>query len=548
MDKQQSLKGPEKRKLLITLAAGGLLVILLALVAVRLPWSSYPLPPATRQARPENGLEPQAAALLPGFREDLSKLGNVPQYHIKAEINPQDGNLSGEMNLIYTNTQEGPVSELVFRLYPNAKWVYGGGSLTVTQVTQSGNPVQVHFSEDGTTLRAPLSPVLQPSEATEIDMTFQDQVPAGTAGGYGIFSRTHGVLFLAGWYPVLAVYDHGWQTPDIPVVGDALQADTSLYQVTLTLPKGYELASTGTVVKQETELPTPGIGTSEARASPNPSSVHNKTSQANGNEQVTWQIVSGPVREFALAASKNFKILESQAGQVRLRYFTLPAENPITSPDKGLDMLTRIFQAYQELYGPYPFREFDLVEASINIGGYEFSGMSSVDDALRARDNLADYRYLMAHEVAHQWWYGLVGTPTVTEPWLDEGHATYSAVLYLQHVGEVNSAEALLANWRHDYGERKPGKPPVNSPALEFTNWAEYRKSVYIHGALFLDQLRQELGDEKFFKLEKRFQETYRYQRATTQDYLDMAEEIAGRNLDELYLKWFDLPRTHSKS
>jgi aminopeptidase N len=342
-------------------------------------------------------------------------------------------------------------------------------------------------------------------------LTFNAQVPAQTSQGYGIFNRALGVVALAGWYPVLAVYDGGWLTPPVPLTGDAMMAETSLYEVDLTVPEGYELVSTGTTLERH-----------------------------RSEEGVTWHVVSGPVREFAVAISDRFQVLETQVGEVTLRLYTLPAGETVVTDYGGLAVVTGAFETFVDRFGPYPFLELDVVEAGVPLDGYEFSGMVYVDYGVRTQESLDDYEYVVAHEVAHQWWYGIVGNLTVDESWLDEGLATYAAVLYMEDTYGPAAGESLLGHWRRMEGGRRPQDPPLNSPTLEFSSWGPYHKTVYTQAAFFLAQLREELGEEAFFEFLKRYQRTYRYRIATTWDFLRLAEGVAGSDKSLLFESWFD--------
>jgi len=474
---------------------------------------------ATLAAAPEPAasdayLARQAAALRPAFRADLEALADAPRYTIEASVDPELGSVAGLMQLDYTNTTGETLTELAFRLLPNAESIYGGGSLSVTSVAAAGAPLESKSSEDGTVLWVQLERSLAPGESLSLELTFSAQVPERTSQGYGIFNRALGALTLAGWYPLLAIHgEDGWDTPPVPATGDAMFAETSFYEVRLTTPAGYQVVSTGSVVGQE-----------------------------EGPAGVTWHLVSGPVREFAIAVSDRFEVREAQAGEVTLRLHTLPAEEPAVAPDAGLETLAETFAVYVERFGPYPFVEFDLVEAVVPIDGYEFSGMAYLDYAKRTRETAEDYRYSLAHEVAHQWWYGLVGNHSVREPWLDESLASYAALIALEVSVSSEAGEALLADWKETAGRRGPGDPPVNSSTLAFATWDPYHATVYTRGALFLDELRAELGDDgAFFTLLKRYQAAYRYQMATTADFLSLAEEVAGWDLDPLFAIWFDL-------
>jgi hypothetical protein len=463
-------------------------------------------------------MEQQALALRPAFREDLELLADAPRYTIEAAVNPESGRVTGQMALRYTNTSGETLSELVFRLYPNAQTIYGGGSLTVESVAQGGTALDTDLSEDGTVLRARLQRPLKPGQIVSVDVTFSAQVPARTSQGYGIFNQDLGVLSLSGWYPVLAIYDDGWYTAPIPVTGDAMLAETSLHDVALTVPEGHQVVSTGTMLGRENHGP-----------------------------DVTWHLVSGPAREFTVAISDRLEMLETDVGEVTLRLHTLPAEEPTVSEEDAQLILSSVFEAYVNRFGPYPFVEFDLVEANIPIDGYEFSGMVYVDYAVRTQEPHADYRYAVAHEVAHQWWYGLVGNHTVNEPWLDESLAAYSAILFLEDTQGLQVGKGLLTHWASMEGPHKPEDPPINSSTLEFFSWAPYHKTVYTHGALFLDLLRKEMGDQRFTELLRQYQARYRYQTATTADFLDLAETVAGGDLSPIFGKWFDIDLTYGQ-
>lgn len=465
----------------------------------------------TEVANPPTGdWERQAEALQPYFRSELNGLAQAPRYTIQASVDPRTGQVTGQMSVQYTHRGAQTLTDLVFRLLPNAQAIYGGGSLSVEKVAQDGQSLQTTLAQGRTVLRVPLPQPLQPGQTITLSLTFRAQAPAGSGQGYGIFSRSQESLSLAGWYPVLAPYQGGWQTPPVPAVGDAMWAETSLYDVRLTVPSGYEVVSTGSVIQRQDKA-----------------------------GQSTWHIVSGPAREFALAMSDRFEQRETQVDGVRLRLFTLPARAAATSPDEALQMMAAAFQAYVARFGPYPYTEFDLVEAAVGLGGYEFSGMVYVDYNRRVHGPFEQYRYLSAHEIAHQWWYNLVGNASVAEPWLDEALASYAAVLYLQYADDAQGAARLLEGWKADYGLRRPGDPPVDSSALLFSNWVAYRRTVYYHGALFLDELRQALGDARFFRLLQRLQTKYRYRMMTTGDFQREAEDVAGHDLDALWEKWF---------
>ncbi len=465
-----------------------------------------------RHAPPEAYLARQATALQARYRHQLYAISDAPYYRLNATVDLQNARVDGQLRLRYTNTASRSLSELAFRLLPNARTIYGDGSLSVETVVQGSTALDFELSEDRTVMRVPLLRRLAPGHSVSVDISFATKLPIDDHRGYGMLNQTSRVTSLAGWYPILTVYKHGWQTPDIPEVGDALVAETSLYEVTLTVPAESSVVSTGRVTRVQRQ-----------------------------GSKATWHLVSGPAREFAVALSEEFKVHQARVDGVTVRFHALPAAQARTSANAALATITTAFKVYVDRFGRYPFTEFDVVEAPISIGGYEFPGMVYVDDRLRSRGDPGDYRYIIAHEVAHQWWYGLVGNNPINEPWLDESLASYSASVYLEQAEGKTAGEALVAFWRQTYGTRKDQDPPVNSSALEFSSWVAYRSPVYYQGALFLDALRKEIGDAEFFLLLRRYLATYRFQYATTKDFLRLAGAVSCRDLGALYEQWFKI-------
>ncbi len=495
-----------RRSSRLLLNLGGTLLLLLVMISL--------IGSRDDQSMTEAFLARQAAAVRPSFQSDLESLADAPRYSLQAAVDPDTGDVAGQMTLDYTNTTQDTLSELVFRLFPNADTIYGGGSLSVSKVVHGEITLNTTLSDDRTVLHVPLEQPLKPGQAISVDLTFYTQVPEQTTQGYGILNRALGVVSLAGWYPLLAVYEDGWQAPPVPATGDAMWAETSLYEVILTVPAGYQVVSTGIAIGRQ------DVG-----------------------DQVTWHLVSGPAREFAMAISNRFLVTETQVDEVTIHYYTLPAQTAITSPQDGLKMAAGAFHTYVNTFGPYPFTELDLVEISVPIDGYEFSGMVAIDYSVRTQEKRDDYQYVLAHEVAHQWWYGLVGNSSVYEPWLDEALVTYSATIYVEEAEGPAAADGMLAAWRKAEGSHTLQDPPLNSSTLGFSSWSPYHRIAYTHGALFLDELRGELGDKSFFELLERYQTAYRYRIAQTPDFVNLAQEITGQDLAPLFDYWFDLAR-----
>jgi aminopeptidase N len=148
-----------------------------------------------------------------------------------------------------------------------------------------------------------------------------------------------------------------------------------------------------------------------------------------------------------------------------------------------------------------------------------------------------------AHEVAHQWWYNVVGNDVFEEPWLDEALTTYSSGIYSQEAIGQEWYQGLVDFWEARYDQLlAEGEDDLVTGSLEYYEdpgrRASYGGVVYTKGALFFKDLREEIGDQAFFTALQSYYQNYQFEIATGQDLLDAFEAAAGRQLDDFYDQW----------
>ncbi|MGC8836823.1 MAG: M1 family metallopeptidase [Anaerolineae bacterium] len=469
------------------------------------PTASAPMP--IPSAPPPVQGEDQAAALLPSFQGDLDLLGQATRYAITATLVEDERVILGQASIWYTNTESVPLDMLVLRLYPNL--MGPGAGLHLASVEVDGHAVQPELRQEGSVARLPLPSPLSPGQGLALTFSFRTEVSSEPSRGYGAFGVHQGTWTLAGFYPLVAVYDEtGWNEEIPPEHGDMVYSDMAFYRVVWEAPEGYILASTGSVVDE-----------------------------AGREGRHVWTLVSGPAREFNLALSRDYQIVtEDDPSGTRLRSFYFPGHAAMGQA--VLDYARQAFRLYGDLFGPYPYRELDLAEAEIGAAGIEYPGLILAAEALYAREDPFT-EFVVAHEMAHQWWYNLVGNDQVDEPWLDEALANYSTVLYYEHVHGPEEAKGILEAFRQRYENlvREGRDAAVAQPSGAFPR-ADYGVIVYQKGALFLDALRTAVGDEAFLAVLRHYAAQYRYRIARGQDFLRVAEGLAGRDLAPLYHEW----------
>lgn len=461
------------------------------------------LPPQPPSLRGKGGTAPP-----PQVGEGLGEGSALPHYTLTATLQPPT--ISGEMRLRYPNTTGTTLETLVLRLFPNGRPIYAG-RIQVSAVTVGGQPATPVLEASETALRLPLPAPLAPDEAVTVTLRFTTTV-AGPGAGYGILNQAGGVITLGSWFPLLALHEHGWQVPAVPEVGDAVSSEMALFTLELTAPAELQVASTGKAVSRQED-----------------------------GAAVHWRFTSGPARDFALAASQFWSPVTAEVEGIEVRYFAAPgtATAPV-SPEQALQLTVAALRTYSQFFGPYLYHQLDVVEADVPIGGYEYPGLVLFDSRHRVSGDLNLVRYLLAHELAHQWFYALVGNNVTAEPWLDESLAVFATLLDVEASQGKAAAEARRAQWEEEYAAVL-GRHPVgvNRPVYAFRTWRQYRGPVYYAGALMLDDLRRELGDERFFTALHTYIKRFAFRRATAADFRATFEGAAGRDLGPFFQRWF---------
>lgn len=464
-------------------------------------------------ARTPDPLQVYGPSLQEWAQPQLEELGRLPRYTIQAELAPTGDRLAGHMQLVVPNTSSTPWPDLVLRLYPNMP--HYAGTMNVTQIQVDGKPVDSELDAEGTALRLLLPAPLDPDQEVTLAMAFSVDLPR-RAEGYTLFGWEDGILSLPGFYPALALRQEaagsgasGWASQVPPPFADVLFNPVALYQLSFSAPAGLTVVTSGSTLE---------VG-------------------AEQDGQRTWQVVGGPLRDMTVLASDRWESLSDTAAGARVTsYYLAGAE---AAGQAALFHAAAALRLYSDLYGGYPYTEFDLVAAPLGVRGMEYSGLVSIGQDLYGphRDRLA---FLVAHETAHQWWYVQVGNDPLLHPWLDEGPAEYAAFDYYRGIYGQAAAEALLSErWQTPYAvaAARGIDGPVDQAASAMTG-TSYELLTYAKAALFFDALRGRLGDQAYIQLVRAYVESYRWQVVTPQHFFGLAQTLSGTDLNPLAEEW----------
>jgi aminopeptidase N len=182
-------------------------------------------------------------------------------------------------------------------------------------------------------------------------------------------------------------------------------------------------------------------------------------------------------------------------------------------------------------FGPYPF---DAYGASVANSDLNYA-LASQTLSLFGRSLVRDSSYpdpVVAHELSHQWFGDSVSLRQWQDIWLNEGFATYAEVLWAEHVDGPAGRDAYVRNLYRQVTDRTyppPGKPPADNL---------FNRGVYLRGGLTLHALRLKVGDDTFFRILQTYTARYRYGNAGTADFIAVAQEVSGQDLQAFFDSW----------
>lgn len=463
------------------------------------------------------------AHFFPAVKEEmrgdlqLDVIKSAPRYTLDVTLDVISRTLTGAGEVLVTNTSREPWNQLFFRLYPNLEQY--GGDMLVRNIALDGRPTTFTYEDENTSLRVLLPKPLLPGDKVTVRMHWSVLYPSyvDDHSVYVLFGRSQEMTSLPLFYPSLTVFTDGpavgsgaWWRDMGTIRGDAAFSPIALFSVDAVLPSDQVVVTSGTLVV------TASVSSTET--------------------QYSW--VTGPAREFMLHMSPLFDQATEEAFGTHVTSYWLPGEE--SAGRAALRYGVASLRAYSDIYGMYPLRDMRIAPAPIGFRGMEYPGamLLGVDLYDRQRTNL---EVLVAHEMAHQWWYQMVHNDPVNEPWLDEGLAEYSVKLYTEALRGTSNADLLqYQRWEAPLEQLKArgNDVEIGGAVASFKNGNQYEAVVYGKGALFFNALREDLGDRQFRRFLQTYLVTHKYGIVSEDDFLAALHVLGKPELIRLYREW----------
>jgi hypothetical protein len=427
----------------------------------------------------------------------------IPNYDLKITLDYAAGTAAVSESVVYTNRTGAQLKTVAFSVVPQHYKAFSLRSATV-----DGAAVQATFAD--ISLEVPLTKPLPPGDAVAIGLEFTVTVPLSRSGRFG---RTSDITAMGNFFPMAQVFKDGqWPRYKYTDVGDVFFTEASDFEVSLTLTN----APPTTIVAHSGEL--------VARDGPR------------------WVLRGRGIRDFALSISHRYEATSEQVGSTSISVFYLPEHEAAGRQmlQTGVDLL----RWAGDRLGPYPYPSLHIAESPGFEGvGQEYPNLVFIGTGTAAGPAGAGsyLAYLVAHELIHQWFYGLVGNDQVAEPWIDEGVTVHLSYLYLK-TAAPSAYESMWANLVRSHRDAVAQlgiDPPLDASIYDYEDDNQYFALLYRKSALFLEEMRTRMGDAAYFAMLKDFGAQHRHGIATTSDFLLFAAGRYGPNFAGVAVRYF---------
>ncbi len=482
-------------------------------------------------------------------------------YDIHVRLDPDTHMLEGRELLTWRNDSGRATSELQFHLYYNAwkntksTWMrehlrargeaflsrppedWGWITVTKIELPATENTVAINLTSDAryiapdddntddeTVLSVLLPDQVEPGETLQVEIEWKSKIPR-------TFSRTGVVgdfFFIAQWFPKIGVLEtSGWNCHQFHV-GTEFYSDYGVYDVRLTVPRGWIVGATG--VRQSLENNSDGTS--------------------------THQYVQKDVHDFAWTTSPNLierieHFEHESLPDVEMRLLLQPEHEG--QAERHFRATRTTLTRYGEWFGAYPYTQLTIVDPAwqSGAGGMEYPTLFTAGTSWLAPNKVTRPEGVTIHEAGHQFWYGLIGNNEFEYAWLDEGLNTFSTAkaIEAEDLPNYHSARYFggflpyvfndIPRSRATDGNRLSGyRTAARSDAQStptFQYWPGTGGAIsYNKTALWLHTLERHLGWENVQKILSTFFSRFKFRHPLPQDFFATANEVANVDLD-----WF---------
>jgi len=500
------------------------------------------------------------------------------QYKIKAKIQEKTNIIDATEELTYWNNSPDELTFVYFHLYQNAftkgsyltalhkankqpirhmgRYEIQGLGTLVDNLTANGIACKTEL--DNTILKVYLPKPLLPGESVVFNMNFATFFDRGEFRRRMAMYPSWGFMHYNGvhWYPRISVYDikKGWDVDQH--LNKELYGDYGLFDVELNFPSNYVVEATG-------ELKNPGeVFPGDLRQrldiknfaqkpwNEKPSTI----TPYDSSQRKTWHYIGYNVHDFAFSADPSYRLGETEWNGVKC--ICIVTEPHASKWQNTPAYIAKIIQTFSTDFGQYEYPK--IVAADAN-DGMEYP-MITMDGGVDP-----DNRGLLAHEIGHNWFYGMIGNNETYRAALDEGFTQFLTAWGLAKIDgdtmietpEKNKykrhhRDVKLVMDRNIYpryiadairGEDKM----LNTHSNDFHSALGHENgysNVYHKTATMLYNLQYVLGDTLFLNAMKHYVSKWKIAHPYFEDFRQSMIEYTHQDLNYFFDQWLETTKT----
>jgi hypothetical protein len=438
-----------------------LVAVAIALVGVLLPGPSVPTVAAA---------SPVGVGQIVAGSVDRASIHLEARYDVGLRLNWGTRAVRVSSTATIRNTSGGPIDRIELN---TAAARLGGLSILGAKV----DGISVTATVKDQTITVPLGGILPAGATTKVYLKYGARLRSGLSGSSDwMFTKANGIVDMYRWLPWISApraftrASHGdpFVTPTSPYVRVRIVSDRKLVY-----------ATSGDRVKVD------------------------------GLEQ-TFEARN--VRDFTVTAAPDFRTSSTKVGSITVIGYARTSAMATKLRDEGARALSKL----QPLLGSYPYGSYRVAQSA---GGYamESPRLSWIPYGVAS----SRLRYLVTHETAHQWFYGLVGSDQAREPFTDEAAADFVTRYVLGTKRSSSCATARLDRTIYDYSK------------------ACYYEIIYIQGGNLLDATRKKMGSTAFWTALRSYVAEHRHRLAPTKTLLDWLDDATSQDLSQTFAPRF---------
>ena len=478
-------------------------------------------------------------------------------YTIDVSLNDKDHTLDGFEKIEYTNNSPDTLHFIWFHIWPNAykndKTAFsdqllenGNTKLYFSNKEQKGYINRLDFKVNNTTAQTEDHPhhidiiklllpgPLLPGQKTIITTPFHEKLPYNfSRGGH------EGQSYQATqWYPKPAVYDaKGWHPIPYLEQGE-FYSEFGSFDVTISVPQNYVVAATGDLqnidekewLKTRTNFTWEPIRHKE-KIKGGGFKTTTQLFPESSQQSKTLQYKQNNVHDFAWFADKRFVVnydtCRLTTGKV------IDVYSYYTPQQKEIWQHTVLYSKdairhYSGLVGEYPYNVVSVVQGPESFGGgMEYPTITVISPETSAKES----DYTIAHEIGHNWFYGILATNERDHPWMDEGINTfYDNKYYVSKYGHRLQPERLLFETK----AFSKTDQPITTSSEKF-NFINYELEAYYKTGEWMRYLESQLGTGIFNNAMHAYFTRWQFKHPQPEDFKNVITESSGKDVDSIF-------------